>query len=164
MLRTVCESRLSLLHQPGCQQLGYRRGDGQPGRGLDEPVLAGAVAGAGAAALGVTLASAGCSSTSTAPAAASTVLGPTSAVPVGGGKIYAAANVVVTQPTPGTYTGLSSTCTHQGCQVSQIVAKSILCPCHGSAYALDGTVTRGPAQKPLPAQAITVTGDKITIA
>ncbi|MBL8960870.1 MAG: ubiquinol-cytochrome c reductase iron-sulfur subunit [Gemmatimonadetes bacterium] len=44
---------------------------------------------------------------------------------------------------------LSSVCTHLGCAV-ELVTGQLVCPCHGSTYALDGTVRRGPAVKPLP--------------
>jgi Rieske Fe-S protein len=43
---------------------------------------------------------------------------------------------------------LSSICTHQGCTV-KFATSGISCPCHGSRFALDGTVTRGPATSPL---------------
>jgi cytochrome b6-f complex iron-sulfur subunit len=44
---------------------------------------------------------------------------------------------------------ISTTCTHLGCIVS-IADTGFSCPCHGSRYDQDGTVTGGPAPKPLP--------------
>ncbi len=44
---------------------------------------------------------------------------------------------------------ISTTCTHLGCIVS-ISDTGFACPCHGSRYDQDGTVTGGPAPKPLP--------------
>jgi cytochrome b6-f complex iron-sulfur subunit len=44
---------------------------------------------------------------------------------------------------------ISTTCTHLGCSVS-ISDTGFACPCHGSRYDQDGTVTGGPAPKPLP--------------
>ena len=44
---------------------------------------------------------------------------------------------------------ISTTCTHLGCSVS-ISDTGFSCPCHGSRYDQDGTVTGGPAPKPLP--------------
>jgi Rieske Fe-S protein len=42
--------------------------------------------------------------------------------------------------------GLSITCAHLGCSVAfQKQQKYFLCPCHGSHYAIDGRVTKGPA-------------------
>lgn len=86
----------------------------------------------------------------------------TSAIPVGGGKIFPAQLVVVTQPTAGQFKAFSATCTHMGCTVNQIADGRIDCPCHGSEYSItDGAVLRGPAPKPLPAKQIKVTGDSI---
>ncbi|WP_263731933.1 ubiquinol-cytochrome c reductase iron-sulfur subunit [Cellulomonas sp. SG140] len=57
--------------------------------------------------------------------------------------------VLLVQQTAGTVTALSAICTHQGCTV--MAAKSDLeCPCHGSVFALDGSVKQGPAPSPLP--------------
>jgi Rieske Fe-S protein len=45
---------------------------------------------------------------------------------------------------------VSDICTHAGCGVRyDHVNKILSCPCHGSQYALTGTVLRGPAFKPL---------------
>ncbi len=44
---------------------------------------------------------------------------------------------------------VSTVCTHLGCIVKRDGA-GFACPCHGSTFALDGTVTKGPAPKPLP--------------
>ena len=44
---------------------------------------------------------------------------------------------------------ISTTCTHLGCIVG-ISDTGFSCPCHGSRYDQDGTVTGGPAPKPLP--------------
>lgn len=48
----------------------------------------------------------------------------------------------------GRYLALSSVCTHLGCQVRKL-PQSFRCPCHGSTYDLEGTVLRGPTQRPL---------------
>ena len=53
-------------------------------------------------------------------------IGPTSDVPVGGGKIFTAEKVVVTQPTAGDFKGFSAVCTHQGCPVSKIEGEDIV--------------------------------------
>jgi isorenieratene synthase len=53
---------------------------------------------------------------------------------------------------PGATVALSLTCTHQGCSVQRTVANTeqgYLCPCHGAAYATDGTVLQGPARENL---------------
>jgi Rieske Fe-S protein len=96
-----------------------------------------------------------------AAAPAGNVIAKTADVPVGSGLIVD--KVVVTQPTAGVFKGFSSTCTHKGCTVDKIADGTIDCPCHGSKFNLDGTVAKGPAQKPLPAENITVQGDSIVL-
>lgn len=44
---------------------------------------------------------------------------------------------------------VSLVCTHLGCIV-QPSSEGFNCPCHGSRFAKDGAVTRGPAPVPLP--------------
>jgi Rieske Fe-S protein len=90
---------------------------------------------------------------------------PAAEVPVGGGVIVAAQKVVVTQPTEGEFKGFSSTCTHQGCQVSSVKDDEIGCACHGSVFsAADGAVVSGPATAPLPEVAVAVSGDQVVLA
>lgn len=43
-----------------------------------------------------------------------------------------------------------SKCTHLGCEINLFDGKQLVCPCHGSHFDLQGQVTEGPAQKPLP--------------
>ena len=51
-----------------------------------------------------------------------------------------------------TYVALSSACTHEGCDVVyDMKHDEMYCPCHGSVFADDGTVTKSPARKPLKA-------------
>src|SRR6187551_765807 len=47
----------------------------------------------------------------TASGSAGTKLGPASDVPVGGGTVFESLEVVVTQPTPGRFVGLTAVCT-----------------------------------------------------
>ncbi|HET8599325.1 MAG TPA: Rieske (2Fe-2S) protein [Segeticoccus sp.] len=85
-------------------------------------------------------------------------------VPVGGGAISARDHVVVTQPQQGTYKGFSAVCTHEGCLVTNVDGGTINCPCHGSKFSItDGSVQQGPAPKPLPALAVKVSGNRITV-
>lgn len=92
-------------------------------------------------------------------------LAATSDIEVGGGTILANQSVVITQPAAGDFKGFSSICTHQGCPVTSVSDGLIHCPCHGSVFSIeDGSVQGGPAPAPLPAVALTVNGDKISLA
>ena len=91
-------------------------------------------------------------------------LAATSDIPVGGGVVFCHQGVVVTQPSPGTFKGFTSTCTHQGCQVAE-VTDTINCTCHGSKFSIaDGAVENPPAPRPLPAEEIMVEGNSIRLA
>lgn len=89
----------------------------------------------------------------------------TADIPEGSGKIFADQKVVVTQPAANEFKAFSAICTHQGCTVSSISDGLIHCPCHGSEYSItDGSVKRGPAPRPLPAEKIDVANGEITLA
>ena len=138
------------------------------GYGAGGPVTASApneAAGtAGGAASGPAGASAGGSPPGTAGAGANAVAA-VADVPVGGGIVLAAQDLVVTQPVAGTFKGFSATCTHQGCKVAEVKGGTINCPCHGSRFAVaDGTPAAGPATKPLPEKAVTVQGSSVVLA
>ncbi|MFH8376680.1 Rieske (2Fe-2S) protein [Streptomyces cyaneofuscatus] len=93
------------------------------------------------------------------------VLAKTADIPEGGGVVFAAQKVVVTQPTAGQFKAFSATCTHQGCAVKDVTDNVITCPCHNSTFdAATGSPTAGPATQPLPAREISVEGDSITLA
>ncbi|HYG93916.1 MAG TPA: Rieske (2Fe-2S) protein [Nocardioides sp.] len=86
-------------------------------------------------------------------------------VPVGGGVVLAAEEVVVTQPTEGEFKAYSAICTHQGCVVGSVEGDQIACPCHGSRFSIaDGSVTSPPAVAPLPEVPIRVSGGSIELA
>jgi Rieske Fe-S protein len=128
---------------------------------------------AGAAGIGVAAALGGCSvyggsEDKPAPAkggGSGGELGKVADIPVGGGKVFAQDEVVVTQPEQGTFKGFSSTCTHQGCTVATVKGGTINCECHGSKFKIaDGSVADGPATKPLPAVNVAVKGDGIVKA
>lgn len=86
----------------------------------------------------------------------------TTKVPVGGGVILEQRQVVVTQPTAGSFKGFSAVCTHMGCTVATVSDGVISCPCHGSAFsAADGSVMNGPATRPLPAVPVAVQNGEV---
>ncbi|MFZ4155053.1 Rieske (2Fe-2S) protein [Streptomyces pseudogriseolus] len=94
-----------------------------------------------------------------------TPLASTADIPEGGGKVFADQRVVVVQPSAGEFRAYSATCTHQGCAVKSVSDGLINCPCHNSNFSVaDGSVSSGPATKPLPEVRITVDGDSITLA
>jgi len=94
-----------------------------------------------------------------------TALGETSEVPVGGGKVFAAQKVVVTQPTAAGSSRRSAVCTHMGCTVGSVSGGTINCPCHGSQYHIaDGSVAHGPAPSALASETIVVANGAITLS
>jgi len=93
-----------------------------------------------------------------------TVLGAASEIPVGGGAIYTAAKVVVTQPASGQYQAFSAVCTHVGCLVNKVTNGTIDCPCHGSQFKVtNGSVVTGPAAAPLAAKQVTVADGQVIL-
>ncbi|WP_442803560.1 Rieske (2Fe-2S) protein [Streptomyces pseudogriseolus] len=87
---------------------------------------------------------------------------PVANVPVGGGRVLQAEEIVVTQPEEGEFKAFSAVCTHQRCLVSEVADGTIDCPCHGSRFRVaDGSVERGPATRPLPEERITVDGNTV---
>ncbi|MER5441083.1 Rieske (2Fe-2S) protein [Streptomyces sp. NPDC002790] len=89
----------------------------------------------------------------------------TSDIPEGGGKIFADAGVVVTQPASGQFKAFTNICTHQGCKVSKVAGGTIDCPCHGSKFSIkDGSVSHPPATQPLEERQLKVSGDSIELA
>ncbi|MBS1150122.1 MAG: Rieske (2Fe-2S) domain protein [Myxococcaceae bacterium] len=66
-------------------------------------------------------------------------------VPVGTVLVLVRQRVYVVREEKGFY-ALSAVCTHLGCITRyEAEQKGFFCPCHGSRYALKGTVTGGPA-------------------
>jgi Rieske Fe-S protein len=84
-------------------------------------------------------------------------------VPVGGGVILPDAQIVVTQPTAGTFKGFSFVCTHRGCPVTHVEDGAIICPCHGSRFSVaTGEPEPGsPATTPLATRPVAQQGGEV---
>ena len=84
-------------------------------------------------------------------------------IPVGG-SISATLDgkpIIVAQPSTGKVVAFTAICTHQGCTVNPDGAV-LRCPCHASTYdAFTGKNTSGPAQAPLAAIPVTVSGGAV---
>jgi cytochrome b6-f complex iron-sulfur subunit len=61
---------------------------------------------------------------------------------------------------PEGFYAVSAVCTHLGCVTQwKVDAEMIACPCHGSKFKADGEKIEGPAPRPLPHFAISLTAD-----
>ena len=75
-----------------------------------------------------------------------------------------AGNVLVARTGQDTFSALSSICTHENCNVSGWSSPLYVCPCHGSEYATDGTVVRGPAPRNLTKFGTSLSNNVLTIS
>lgn len=76
--------------------------------------------------------------------------GPADAIAVDSALFFRSDNLFVARDSRGIF-ALTAICTHQGCTVGfRPASADFRCPCHGSTFALDGTVTASPATRPLP--------------
>jgi Rieske Fe-S protein len=57
---------------------------------------------------------------------------------------------------------LDAICTHEGCTLG-LESTLLHCDCHGSEFAFDGSVTHGPANRPLHKYAATLNSDSIVV-
>ncbi len=79
-----------------------------------------------------------------------------------GGYAYNS-GVIVAHASSG-FVALSSACTHQGSTVYYDVASdSFLCPSHGSRFATNGSVLRGPASSPLAQYHTSLNGTSLRV-
>ena len=62
------------------------------------------------------------------------------------------------------YTAFAPQCTHLGCAYHwDPPTNNFVCPCHTSAFSIDGKVLAGPAPRPLDRYAVKVDGNKLQI-
>lgn len=144
--------------------------------GIGAPLLAACSGDEGAAATDPTSPSAtatpttsssgvGTATATTAAGASGGGLVATADVPVGGGVVLSEEELVVTQPTDGTFEAFTAICTHQGCLVGSVSDGAITCPCHNSTFSVeDGSVLGGPATGPLASVAVEVVDGQVVRA
>jgi cytochrome b6-f complex iron-sulfur subunit len=85
------------------------------------------------------------------------------ALKTNGGYIYQD-NIIIVRTSTGEIVALSDICTHTGCTVNfSNSSNDFLCPCHGSVFAIDGSVVRGPAPSPLKRYNTTINGNSLRI-
>jgi cytochrome b6-f complex iron-sulfur subunit len=73
--------------------------------------------------------------------------------------------IVVTEMKKIAEYGINAVCTHLECVVPyDASAGKFICPCHGSQYAADGGLLKGPAPLPLPLVKASVKDDKIVFS
>ncbi len=64
----------------------------------------------------------------------------------------------------GAIYALSAMCTHKGCLVAWDKRKGeLVCPCHGSAFDVNGNVKRGPAPRPLASLKGRIIQDQVVV-
>jgi len=82
----------------------------------------------------------------------------------GGWLFISAASTLVLNVGETTIRAFTSVCTHQGCSDSwQFANNQLECTCHGSRFATDGSVIRGPASRDLNEFNVVRNGDVIAI-
>jgi Rieske Fe-S protein len=72
--------------------------------------------------------------------------------------------LVVVALAGGAYAALDAICTHLGCTVGWDAGRGlVICPCHDSRYALDGSVQQGPATRALGTYDVTADALAVTV-
>ena len=70
----------------------------------------------------------------------------------------------VTRNADDTFTALSSTCPHLGCAVNMDKARNLYaCPCHTSAFTLEGKYVSGPAPRGMDPLTVEVRGKQVLV-
>jgi nitrite reductase/ring-hydroxylating ferredoxin subunit len=117
------------------------------------------VTGASAGLMVIAAAVPACGNQTGSPPTGPVAAGNVSALSVG--SLLVMENIVVARDADGVY-AMSAVCTHQGCFVNDAggtIAGGLHCPCHGSAFDGNGTVTHGPAGSALQHYAVTIASD-----
>ncbi len=95
------------------------------------------------------------------PAPQRKLLGAPTDFPPGSATLLPEARVLV-RSGPGGLEVLSLTCPHLGCLVEPC-PEGYACPCHGSRYAQDGSLLRGPSNEALAQLAVETTPDEVWV-
>ncbi len=82
-------------------------------------------------------------------------------LPLEGALVFREARVAVLRR-DGVVFALDLACTHLGCTVN-VTPGELVCPCHGSAFALDGSPLRGPATKALARREVREAADHLEV-
>ena len=78
----------------------------------------------------------------------------------GAGSAHAGAPGILYQPSAGTFVALDTICTHLYIVPCNVSGTSLVCPRHGSEFALStGAVINGPAIQPLSRASVAVRSD-----
>lgn len=72
--------------------------------------------------------------------------------------VFLAAQVIVVRRPLEQFSAFSAVCPHAGCGVSGVRTDALVCPCHGSTFAFDGTRLSGPAPSGLTPLPVTYDG------
>ncbi|HWB64077.1 MAG TPA: Rieske (2Fe-2S) protein [Chitinophagales bacterium] len=77
---------------------------------------------------------------------------------------YILSNDAIVMRTSTGYSALSLICTHQGCNVGYYsTSQRFICPCHGGAFDINGSVVSGPPPAPLQKLTVTQNGNVLTV-
>lgn len=74
-------------------------------------------------------------------------------------------NVLFVRDSEKTVRAFDPTCTHNKCNIGYKPKDQLLrCPCHRSAFSLDGKVRNGPAERPLTVFPAELNGDRVIVS
>jgi Rieske Fe-S protein len=79
-----------------------------------------------------------------------------------GGSVKVNDEILLIRKSESTFLAIKTICTHKGCDV-ELEGDKFVCPCHGSEFTLDGTVTQGPAKTNLKTFETIFDSDKGTV-
>jgi cytochrome b6-f complex iron-sulfur subunit len=72
--------------------------------------------------------------------------------------------VIVARLAGGSFVAVSAACTHQGTPVQYAIGiNQFICPAHGSTFATNGAVTRGPALTALTVYKTSLSGNMLRV-